>query len=93
MTATVDSRLLEIENLLLTADHRSVKLADFSLAREETLTGMMTANKNTATVCISSLRISHRLFSELFRDCLETVLGYLTAGLFVDGVASQLIGD
>lgn len=35
------------ENLILTADHRTVKLADFGLAREETLTEMMTAETGT----------------------------------------------
>lgn len=35
------------ENLLLTADHRTVKLADFGLAREESLTEMMTAETGT----------------------------------------------
>ncbi|KVH92870.1 Protein kinase, catalytic domain-containing protein [Cynara cardunculus var. scolymus] len=35
------------QNLLLTADHRSVKLADFGLAREESLTEMMTAETGT----------------------------------------------
>jgi len=35
------------DNLLLSADHKSVKLADFGLAREETLTEMMTAETGT----------------------------------------------
>ena len=35
------------ENLLLTADQRTVKLVDFGLAREETLTEMMTAETGT----------------------------------------------
>ncbi|MBA0678501.1 hypothetical protein Goari_019843 [Gossypium aridum] len=35
------------ENLLLTAGNRTVKLADFGLAREETLTEMMTAETGT----------------------------------------------
>lgn len=35
------------ENLLLTADKKTVKLADFGLAREETLTEMMTAETGT----------------------------------------------
>ncbi|XP_022886889.1 serine/threonine-protein kinase HT1-like [Olea europaea var. sylvestris] len=35
------------ENLLLTADHKTVKLADFGLAREESLTEMMTAETGT----------------------------------------------
>ncbi|WVZ08613.1 hypothetical protein V8G54_021959, partial [Vigna mungo] len=34
-------------NLLLTADQKSVKLADFGLAREETVTEMMTAETGT----------------------------------------------
>lgn len=36
-----------LENLLLTADHKTVKLADFGLAREESLTEMMTAETGT----------------------------------------------
>ncbi|XP_075492727.1 serine/threonine-protein kinase STY13-like [Primulina tabacum] len=40
-------RDLKPENLLLTADHKTVKLADFGLAREETLTEMMTAETGT----------------------------------------------
>ena len=35
------------ENLILTADHKTVKLADFGLAREESLTDMMTAETGT----------------------------------------------
>lgn len=38
---------LPTENLLLTADHKTVKLADFGLAREESLTEMMTAETGT----------------------------------------------
>uniref|UniRef100_A0A7C9DQA1 Dual-specificity kinase n=1 Tax=Opuntia streptacantha TaxID=393608 RepID=A0A7C9DQA1_OPUST len=40
-------RDLKPDNLLLSADHKSVKLADFGLAREETLTEMMTAETGT----------------------------------------------
>ncbi|KAG0464178.1 hypothetical protein HPP92_019791 [Vanilla planifolia] len=40
-------RDLKPENMLLTADQRSVKLADLGLAREETLTEMMTAETGT----------------------------------------------
>lgn len=35
------------DNLLLTENHKSVKLADFGLAREETVTEMMTAETGT----------------------------------------------
>lgn len=40
-------RDLKPENLLLTADHKTVKLADFGLAREESLIEMMTAETGT----------------------------------------------
>uniref|UniRef100_A0A7N0T5G9 Protein kinase domain-containing protein n=2 Tax=Kalanchoe fedtschenkoi TaxID=63787 RepID=A0A7N0T5G9_KALFE len=40
-------RDLKPENLILTADHKIVKLADFGLAREESLTEMMTAETGT----------------------------------------------
>ncbi|KAG6424760.1 hypothetical protein SASPL_115180 [Salvia splendens] len=39
--------LCHVENLLLTEDRRTVKLADFGLAREESLTEMMTAETGT----------------------------------------------
>ncbi|KAF9624324.1 hypothetical protein IFM89_009232 [Coptis chinensis] len=35
------------ENLILTEDHKTVKLVDFGLAREESLTEMMTAETGT----------------------------------------------
>ncbi|KAF5941061.1 hypothetical protein HYC85_022228 [Camellia sinensis] len=38
---------LMANNLLLTANHKSVKLADFGLAREESVTEMMTAETGT----------------------------------------------
>ncbi|KAJ0887174.1 putative dual-specificity kinase TKL-Pl-4 family [Helianthus annuus] len=37
----------KLANLLLTADHKSVILADFGLAREESLTETMTAETRT----------------------------------------------
>jgi serine/threonine protein kinase len=39
--------LLFAENMLLTGDQRTVKLVDLGLAREETLTEMMTAETGT----------------------------------------------
>ena len=39
--------ILFAENLILTADRKTVKLADFGLAREESLTEMMTAETGT----------------------------------------------
>ncbi|KAF8378221.1 hypothetical protein HHK36_029560 [Tetracentron sinense] len=41
------ARLVLTENLILTADHKTVKLVDFGLAREESLTEMMTAETGT----------------------------------------------
>ena len=38
---------LGAENLLMTAENKTVKLADFGLAREESLTEMMTAETGT----------------------------------------------
>ncbi|XP_058081800.1 serine/threonine/tyrosine-protein kinase HT1-like [Magnolia sinica] len=40
-------RDLKPDNLLLTGDHKKLKLADFGLAREETVTEMMTAETGT----------------------------------------------
>lgn len=40
-------RDLKPDNLLLTADHKTLKLVDFGLAREETLAEMMTAETGT----------------------------------------------
>ncbi|GAB2289460.1 hypothetical protein Dimus_023769 [Dionaea muscipula] len=40
-------RDLKPDNLLLTEDHKTLKLADFGLAREESLTEMMTAETGT----------------------------------------------
>ena len=37
----------DVDNLLLTENQRSVKLADFGLAREESVTEMMTAETGT----------------------------------------------
>ncbi|KAL6012374.1 hypothetical protein ACLOJK_002861 [Asimina triloba] len=40
-------RDLKPDNMLLTGDHKKLKLADFGLAREETVTEMMTAETGT----------------------------------------------
>lgn len=47
MSRVKHENLVKADNLLLTANHKSVKLADFGLAREETLTEMMTAETGT----------------------------------------------
>lgn len=46
------------DNLLLTANHKSVKLADFGLAREETVTEMMTAETGTYRWMAPEVRIN-----------------------------------
>jgi serine/threonine protein kinase len=43
----LESLFPDADNLLLTANQKSVKLADFGLAREETVTEMMTAETGT----------------------------------------------
>lgn len=43
----MESLFPDADNLLLTANQKSVKLADFGLAREETVTEMMTAETGT----------------------------------------------
>lgn len=50
------------ENLLLTADHKTVKLADFGLAREESLTEMMTAETGTYRWMAPEVLLSFDLF-------------------------------
>lgn len=40
-------KFIYADNLLLTANQKSVKLADFGLAREESVTEMMTAETGT----------------------------------------------
>lgn len=40
-------KYMNADNLLLTSDQKSLKLADFGLAREETVTEMMTAETGT----------------------------------------------
>ncbi|GKV02289.1 hypothetical protein SLEP1_g14744 [Rubroshorea leprosula] len=41
------AKSINADNLLLTANHKAVKLADFGLAREESVTEMMTAETGT----------------------------------------------
>lgn len=48
--------LFDTDNLLLTENHTSVKLADFGLAREESVTEMMTAE--TGTYCWMAPEVS-----------------------------------
>ena len=63
---TNDEYIREIiyaDNLLLTANQQSVKLADFGLAREESVTEMMTAETGTyrwmaPEVCSTFFRFS-----------------------------------
>lgn len=43
----LENPFTDADNLLLTANHKSVKLADFGLAREESVTEMMTAETGT----------------------------------------------
>lgn len=54
------------ENLLLTADHKTVKLADFGLAREESLTEMMTAETGTYRWMAPEVLLSFDIFCFLF---------------------------
>lgn len=50
------------ENLVLTKDQRTLKLVDFGLAREETVTEMMTAETGTYRWMAPEV-IMHNLFS------------------------------
>ncbi|KAL3637425.1 hypothetical protein CASFOL_018593 [Castilleja foliolosa] len=75
-------RDLKPENLLLTEDHKTVKLADFGLAREETLTEMMTAETGTYRwMAPEEFKfVSHKTFlikrSQLFnRDVIRRLIG------------------
>jgi serine/threonine protein kinase len=61
-------RDLKPENLLLTADQRTVKLVDLGLAREETLTEMMTAE--TGTYRWMAPEVSICQFSRSFVFCI-----------------------
>jgi len=49
------------DNLILTADHKTVKLADFGLAREESLTEMMTAETGTYRWMAPEVRLNELL--------------------------------
>ena len=54
------------DNLLLTVDQKKVKLADFGLAREETLTEMMTAETGTYRWMAPEV---HCYYLDLFLGC------------------------
>jgi len=57
---SVDNLLLSFsDNLILTADHKTVKLADFGLAREESLTEMMTAETGTYRWMAPEVRLNY----------------------------------
>jgi len=64
------------ENLILSADHKTVKLADFGLAREESLTEMMTAETGTYRWMAPEVTILllTRDFSFLFAVVLSDIL-------------------
>lgn len=63
--------------MLLTADHKTVKLADFGLAREESVTEMMTAETGTyrwmAPEVCSDFNFLKMVFSILF-PCSRTLV-------------------
>jgi serine/threonine protein kinase len=69
-------RDLKPENLILSADHKTVKLADFGLAREESLTEMMTAETGTYRWMAPEVTILllTRDFSFLFAVVLSDIL-------------------
>lgn len=70
------------ENLLLTADQRTVKLVDLGLAREETLTEMMTAETGTyrwmapevCTIAVSYLAVTGSLSLLCYFSLIQTYL-------------------
>ncbi|XP_074300231.1 serine/threonine-protein kinase STY13-like [Silene latifolia] len=64
-------------NLLLTADHKSVKLAVFGFAREETLTEMTTAETGTyrwISPKLFSISSSHQGEKRHYNNKVHTVL-------------------
>lgn len=77
------------ENLILTADHKTVKLADFGLAREESLTEMMTAETGTyrwmAPEVLNLIIVKHYSYVNSFKAVysLHRSTGFLT--LLSDG--------
>ena len=65
------------ENLILTADQKTVKLVDFGLAREESLTEMMTAETGTYRWMAPEvlIKMSHSLsLSHIYMDQLVLIL-------------------
>lgn len=77
LTAKIVKHINLADNLLLTADKKTVKLADFGLAREESVTEMMTAETGTyrwmAPEVCSNFSFVIIVFSVLFSYCRSLV--------------------
>lgn len=68
-----DEYIFGAENLILTADHKTVKLVDFGLAREESVTEMMTAETGTYRWMAPEVA-SELSFTFIFSDYCEASL-------------------